>query len=370
MSVDYFRSSQLLAPADSHRPQARSRRTPGPPAASTGPHALQILTTEHLEPAAARGLGYTEAMSRALAHTHGRTLGRRGRVALVRRAATASCAGFVARVSPARRLLPRRLHRQPGSGRTTDEDAVWMQRHEPDPNATRTELRAGARAVLRHQPRTTTRRGILQQSSGRDARSPRSAPPAVLFAIPAASSPSIELGGRRARAPASPPSGLGLGAGWCARSAPLRLSSSLISLGFVSLLGAARSARHVEQLVVRFHVALLTPAAPYHAAMAASRAVSAPLLLPNAHGARLALIRSSSSSSSVGRLELGGGLDLPRRRCDRPGRRLPRTALARRVAVRQARGSARRPADDRLGGDPALARGQASLGGDGDHPPA
>ena len=45
---------------------------------------------------------------------------------------------------------------------------------------------------------------------------------------------------------------------------------------------------------------------------------------------------------------------LRRRRRDRPGRRLPRAPLARRVGVRQVRRPARRPADDRRGGDPAL----------------
>ena len=38
---------------------------PGGPGGLTGPHALQILTTEHWSLLAARSLGYTEAMSRA-----------------------------------------------------------------------------------------------------------------------------------------------------------------------------------------------------------------------------------------------------------------------------------------------------------------
>ena len=47
---------------------------------------------------------------------------------------------------------------------------------------------------------------------------------------------------------------------------------------------------------------------------------------------------------------------LRRRRGHRPDRRLPRAALARRVAVREDRRPARRPADDRRGGDPARPR--------------
>jgi hypothetical protein len=48
-------------------PDAASRVAPthvGPPASDFGPHALQILTTEHWSLLAARGLVYTEAMSR------------------------------------------------------------------------------------------------------------------------------------------------------------------------------------------------------------------------------------------------------------------------------------------------------------------
>ena len=100
----------------------------------------------------------------------------------------------------------------------------------------------------------------------------------------------------------------------------------------------------------------------------ASRAVPAPLAqLPNALTVlRLALIPLFivALRQRRRRLELGGRLDLPRRRRDRPGRRLPRAPLARRVAVRQGRRPARRPADDRLRRDPAL-RSRASCPGAG-----
>ena len=54
----------------------------------------------------------------------------------------------------------------------------------------------------------------------------------------------------------------------------------------------------------------------------------------------------------------------------RPARRLPRSPLAGRVALRQARRPARRPPDARRRRDPALARRQAALVRRADHRPA
>ena len=66
---------------------------------------------------------------------------------------------------------------------------------------------------------------------------------------------------------------------------------------------------------------------------------------------------------------VGGRARVRRRGRDRPDRRLPGPALARRVGVRQDRRPARRPPDDRSRRDPDLACGPAALGGPRDSAP-
>src|SRR3954453_8888339 len=66
-------------------------------------------------------------------------------------------------------------------------------------------------------------------------------------------------------------------------------------------------------------------------------------------------------------LELAGGRRLRPRRDHRPGGRVPRAPLERRVALRAARRPACRQADDRRGRDPPRGLRPASLGGPGRH---
>ena len=253
----------------------------GPPGGLDSPHALQILMTEHWSLLAARSLGYTEAMSRAsifVAALSGSVIA----LALVGQA-TDFGDGFVAfalvllpvvyflGVSTVARL-----------GQNNYEDAVWIQ----GMNRIRNAYLELAPAL---EPYFVTshyddEKGMMQSS----------------FAMPQRPSllqPFLSIPGRRRRRRLG-----GRGSdrryrrprAWPRHRLVTRARRHRLRLlaGRVHPLGAAldRNSRRAARRPLP--VALLTPAAPYPSAMAASRAVSAPLAqLPNALTVlRLALI--------------------------------------------------------------------------------
>ena len=214
---------------------------PGGPGGLTGPHALQILTTEHWSLLAARSLGYTEAMSRAslfIAALSGAVIA----LALVGQA-TDFGNGFVAFALV---LLPvvyflgvstfARL------GQVNYEDAVWMQGMNRIRHAY-LELAPELEPYFVTSP-YDDEEGILQSLVA--ARPPMS-PLQPFFAIPGvvAVIDSV-VGGAIAGIAAL---GLDLGVGGA-----LALGGAvfLISLGLFAVWARRAIARHIAQLVVRF----------------------------------------------------------------------------------------------------------------------
>ena len=218
---------------------------PGAPGGLDGPHALQILTTEHWSLLAARSLGYTEAMSRASMfiaalsgcgdRTRARRPGDRLRRPASSRSRSCSCpVVYFLGVSTFARL-----------GQINYEDAVWIQGMNRIRHAY-LELAPELEPYFVTSPYDDEEGMLLSSLLRLDAR----CRPAATVLLHPRRRRRDRLGRSRARSPASPR--------WGSTSAPAGRSRSAVS-GFADLARrssrsgrGARSRDHIAQLVVRF----------------------------------------------------------------------------------------------------------------------